>query len=110
MNNHTGYTQSNFVNALSSVKARIANILSVGVHIIESHNVMNIQNIIKAFAIDKNNISIHIFFVSFLLNCERNIRINTNAAKITPTKEKLYQYGLNVESVGIIPPLKKNEK
>jgi hypothetical protein len=75
-----------------------------------SHNTKNTHNTISELTNQKNKISIHIFFVSFLLNCERNIRINTNAAKITPTKEKLYQYGLNVESVGIIPPLKKNEK
>lgn len=96
INNHTGYTQSNFVNALSSVKARIANILSVGVHIIESHNVMNIQNIIKAFAIDKNKISIHIFLFSVLLMLWKNIAKQIRVAMSIHTKWKLKFCGLNI--------------
>ena len=62
-NNHTGKTQSNFVNALLSLSARIANILSVGFQMTVSHKVMKIQNIIRAFASDKNIISAQIFFI-----------------------------------------------
>ena len=54
INNQTGQTPSNFVKALLSVSARMANALSVGFHIIESHRVKKIQNIIRALAIDKN--------------------------------------------------------
>lgn len=72
-NNHIGYTPSNLLRLLLSVSARIAKMLSVGVHIIESHNVKKIQSIIREFAMEKNNISIHIFLFSVLFILEKNI-------------------------------------
>lgn len=96
INNHTGYTQSNFVSALSSVNARIANILSVGAHTIESHNVRNIQNIINAFAIDKKSISTHVFLFSVLLTLEKNIAKQIRVAVSIQIKWKLKFCGLNI--------------
>lgn len=96
MNSHTGYTQSNFVNVLLSVNARIANIVFVGVQIIESHKVINIQNIISEFAIEKNNISIHIFLFSVLFTLEKNIQKQIHVAISSHTKWKLKFCGLNI--------------
>lgn len=95
MNSHTGYTQSNFVKALLSVNARMANILSVGVQIIESHKVRKIQNIIKEFANAKNNISTRIFLFSVLFMLVKNIRRQIHVAISNPTKWKLKFCGLN---------------
>lgn len=86
INNPTGYTQSNFVKALLSVRARIANILSVGVPIIESHKVKNIQNIINEFASEKNNISTQIFLFSVLFMLVKNIRRQIRVAISNQTK------------------------
>ena len=96
INNHTGYTQSNFVKALLSVNARIANILSVGAQIIESHNVRNIQNIIKEFASEKNSMSIQIFLFSVLFILVKNIRRQIHVAISSPTKWKLKFCGLKI--------------
>ena len=89
INNPTGYTPSNFVRALSSVKERIANILSVGVQITESHNVKNIQSIIKEFANEKNSISAQIFLFSVLLMLLKNIRKHIRVEISSPAKWKL---------------------
>ena len=89
INNPTGYTQSNFVRALLSVSARIANMLSVGVQITESHKVKNIQNIIKEFANEKNNMSIQIFLFSVLFMLVKNIQKQIHVAINNPTKSKL---------------------
>lgn len=86
INNPIGYTPSNFVKALLSVKARIANILFVGVQIIESHKVKNIQNIIREFAIEKNKMSIQIFLFSVLFMLKKNIRKQIQVAISNPTK------------------------
>jgi hypothetical protein len=59
---------------------------SVGVHMIVSHNVRNIQNIIKAFAIDKNSISTQIFLFSVLLILEKNIAKHIQVEISRPTK------------------------
>ena len=96
INNPTGYTPSNFVRALLSVSARIANMLSVGVQITESHKVRNIQNIIKEFAIEKNNISIQIFLFSVLFMLEKNIIKQIHAASSSHTKLRLKFWGLNI--------------
>jgi hypothetical protein len=74
------------VNTLLSVNARIANILSVGFHIIESHRVMKIQNTIRAFAMDKKMISAQIFLFSVLFMLEKNIAKDIRVAKSNPTK------------------------
>ncbi|MBQ5945704.1 hypothetical protein IJL65_05000 [bacterium] len=89
MNNPTGYTPSNFVRALLSVSARIANMLFVGVQIIESHRVKNIQNIMREFAIEKNKISIQIFLFSVLFTLEKNIKKQIHAASSSHTKLRL---------------------
>jgi hypothetical protein len=73
MNSHIGYTPSNLLRLLLSVSARIAKILSVGVHMTESHRVKNIQNIINEFAMEKNNMSIQILLFSVLFILEKNI-------------------------------------
>jgi hypothetical protein len=86
INNHTGYTPSNFVKALLSVNARIAKILSVGVPITESHNVKNIQNMIREFANEKNSMSIQIFLFSVLFMLVKNIHKQIRAAMSNPTK------------------------
>ena len=86
MNNHTGYTPSNFVNALLSVNERIANMLSVGFHIIESHKVKKIQSMIRALAIDKKIISARIFLFSVLFMLEKNIAKHITVASNNPTK------------------------
>ena len=96
MNNHTGYTPSNLVRALLSVNERIANMLSVGFHIMESHNVMKIQNIINAFAIDKKIISARIFLFSVLFMLEKNIDKHIRDDNNNPTKWKLKFWGLNI--------------
>jgi hypothetical protein len=69
-----------------SVRARTANILSVGFHIIESHSVMNIQKIIRALAIDKKMISARIFLFSVLFMLEKNIDKHIRVAISNPTK------------------------
>ena len=89
INNQTGQTPSNFVKALLSVSARMANALSVGFHIIESHRVKKIQNIIRALAIDKNIISAQIFLFSVLFILEKNIDKHIRDAINKPTKCKL---------------------
>jgi hypothetical protein len=89
MNNHTGYTPSNFVRALLSVSARTANILFVGFQITESHRVKKIQKIIRAFAIEKKRISIQIFLFSVLFMLVKNIRKQIHVAINNPTKSKL---------------------
>ena len=69
-----------------SVNERIAKMLSVGLHIIVSHKVKKIQNIIRAFEIDKNIISAHIFLFSVLLMLEKNIHKQIHEATSNPTK------------------------
>ena len=96
INNHTGYTPSNFVKALLSVRERIANMLSVGVQITESHNVKNIQSIIKEFAIEMNNISAQIFLFSVLFILLKNIRRHIHVEMSSHTKCKLKFCGLNI--------------
>jgi hypothetical protein len=86
MKSHTGYTQSNFVNSLLSLNAWIANMLSVGIHITESHKVKNIHNIMRALARDVNNISIRTFLFSFLLILEKNITKHSRVDKRIHTK------------------------
>jgi hypothetical protein len=86
INNPTGYTPSNFVRALLSVSARIANMLSVGVQITESHKVKNIQNIIKEFANEKNSMSIQIFLFSVLFMLRKNINKQIHVERSSPTK------------------------
>ena len=95
-NSHTGYTPLNLVNALLSVRARIANILSVGVHITLSHNVRNIQNIIKALDIDINRISAQIFLFSVLLMLEKKETKHIQDAINNPTKWKLKFWMLSI--------------
>lgn len=94
MNNHTGYTPSNFVKALLSVNARMAKMLSVGFHITESHKVRKIQNIISALAIDRNKISAQIFLFSDLLMLEKNVHKHIQDAINIPIKCKLKFCGL----------------
>lgn len=89
INSHTGYTQSNLFNALLSVNARMAKILSVGIHITESHKVKKIQNIINALEIDKKIISAQIFLFSLLLMLEKNMHKHIREAISNPTKWKL---------------------
>ena len=86
INSQIGYTPSNLVNALLSVRARIAKILSVGVHITESHKVRKIQNMISEFASDKNIISDRIFLFSDLFILEKNIDIHIRQAISNQTK------------------------
>ena len=86
INRPIGYTQSNFVSALLSVSARIANIESVGVQITESHKVKNIQNIIREFANAKNSISIQIFLFSVLFILLKNINKQIHVEISSPTK------------------------
>ncbi len=95
-NNHTGKTPSNLVRALLSLSARIANILSVGFHIIESHKVMKIQNIMRAFARDKNMISAQIFLFSVLFILEKNREMEIRHAMSNHTKWKLKFWGLSI--------------
>jgi hypothetical protein len=86
MNNHTGYTPSNLVNALLSVRARTANMLSVGFHIMVSHRVRKIQNMIRALARDKKIISARIFLFSVLFMLEKNMAKHIHKAISKPTK------------------------
>ncbi len=86
MNSHIGKTQSNLVSALLSVNERIANILSVGFQIMVSHNVMKIQNIMRALASDKNMMSAHIFLFSVLFILEKNKEIDIRQAISNHTK------------------------
>ena len=86
MNNHIGKTQSNLVNALLSLNARIANILSVGFQMTVSHKVIKIQNIMRALARDKNIISAQIFLFSVLLILEKNKEIEIHHAMSSHTK------------------------
>jgi hypothetical protein len=60
--------------------------LSVGFHIMESHNVMKIQNMIKALAIDKKIISVRIFLFSVLFILEKNMDKHIRDANNNPTK------------------------
>jgi hypothetical protein len=86
MNSHTGKTPSNLVKALLSVSARIAKILSVGFQMTVSHKVMNIQNIMRAFASDMNIISAQIFLFSVLLILEKNKETDIHHAMSSHTK------------------------
>jgi hypothetical protein len=74
------------VRALLSVNERIANILSVGFHITESHSVIKIQNMINAFAIDKKIISARIFLFSVLFMLEKNMAKHIHVASNNPMK------------------------
>ena len=96
MNNHIGKTPSNLVNALLSVKERMANILSVGFQIIESHNVIKIQNIMRELARDKNIISAQIFLFSVLFMLEKNKEIDIRDVTSNHTKWKLKFWGLSI--------------
>ena len=103
------------VKALLSLKARIAKLLSVGFHIIESHNVIKIHSTIKAFAIDKNNISARIFLFSVLFILEKNIIEQIHVAIRIHTKWKLKFWGLNIvnkfeRDVGIYVPVSKENE
>jgi hypothetical protein len=60
--------------------------LSVGVHITESHKVKNIPNIISAFAVDRNRISAQIFLFSVLFILEKNIHKHNQEATNNHTK------------------------
>jgi hypothetical protein len=77
------------VSALLSLSERIANILSVGFHIMESHRVMKIQNMISAFAIDKKIMSARIFLFSVLFMLEKNVAKHITVANNNPIKWKL---------------------
>jgi hypothetical protein len=79
-----------------SVKARIAKILSVGIHITVSHSVKKIHNIMMLFAIEKNIISARVFLFSTLLMLEKNIHIQIHEAIKIPTKWILKLFGLNI--------------
>jgi hypothetical protein len=68
------------VNALLSLNARIANILSVGFQMTVSHKVIKIQNIMRALASDRNIISAQIFLFSVLLILEKNKEIEIRHA------------------------------
>lgn len=96
INNQTGYTPSNLVNALLSVSARMANILSVCFHMTVSPKVRNNHSIINALAIDVNNISIHIFLFSVLFIFEKNMIEHIHVAISNHTKWKLKFWGLNI--------------
>ena len=96
MNSHIGKTPSNLFNVLSLLNARIANMLSVGFQIIVSHKVIKIQNIMRAFARDKNIISARIFLFSVLLILEKNREIDIRHAMSNHTKWKLNFWGLNI--------------
>ena len=103
------------VKALLSLKARIAKLLSVGFHIIESHNVIKIHNTIRAFAIDKNNISARIFLFSVLFILEKNIIEQIHVAIRIHTKWKLKFCGLNIVNKferddGIYVPVSKENE
>ena len=60
--------------------------LSVGFQITVSHRVIKIQNIIMAFARDKNIISARIFLFSVLLMLEKNKEIDIRHAMSSHTK------------------------
>ena len=62
----------------------------------ESHNVMKIQNMIKALAIDKKIISARIFLFSVLFILEKNMDKHIRDANNNPTKWKLKFWGLNI--------------
>ena len=79
-----------------SLRARIANILSVCFHTTVSHNVRNNHKTIKALAIDINSISIRIFLFSVLFILEKNIIAHIRVAIRKPTKWKLKFWGLNI--------------
>ncbi|MBR7037145.1 hypothetical protein IKI14_04770 [bacterium] len=83
---------------LLSVSARTAKILSVGVHITESHKVKKIQKIINALEIDKKIISAQIFLFSLLLMLEKNIHKHIREAMRSPTKWRLKSCGLIIVS------------
>ena len=70
--------------------------LSVGVHIIESHRVIKIQNTISALEIERNIISDRIFLFSVLFMLEKNMEIHIRDAISRPTKWKLKFCGLNI--------------
>ena len=90
-NIHIGYTHQYLTSALSGTNAVTCSAQLYVFHTKLSHNTKNTHNTISALTNQKNKISIHIFFVSFLLNCDRKIRIRINAARRIPTSEKLYQ-------------------
>jgi hypothetical protein len=70
--------------------------LSVGVHIIESHRVIKIQNTISALEIERNIISDRIFLFSVLFMLEKNMEIHIRDAISRPIKWKLKFWGLNI--------------
>ena len=72
--------------------------LSVGVQITVSHRVRKIQNIIRAFDIDKNSISAQIFLFSVLFMLEKNIHKHIQEANKSHTKWKLKFCGLIIAS------------
>ena len=69
-----------------SLRARIANIPSVGFQITVSHNVIKIQNIMRALARDKNIIPAQIFLFSVLLMLEKNKATDIRDATSNHTK------------------------
>lgn len=85
-------------NVLLSVSARIAKMLSVGFHIMESHKVMNIQKMIMEFASDRKIISVRIFLFSVLFMLEKNIDKHIRVANKSQTKWKLKFWGLKIVS------------
>ena len=60
----------------------------------ESPNVIKIQNMINALAIDRNIISVRIFLFSVLFMLEKNIDKHIRDANNNPTKWKLKFWGL----------------
>ena len=63
---------------------------------IVSHNVIKIQNIMRAFARERNMISARIFLFSVLFMLEKNREIDIRDAINKPTKWKLKFCGLNI--------------
>ena len=98
MKSHTGYTPSNLLRMLLSLNARTAKEESVGIHITVSHSVKNIQNIMRAFVIEKNSISARIFLFSVLFMLEKNIHKQIREDISNHIKWKLKFWGLNIVS------------
>ncbi len=76
---------------------------------------MKIHKTIKAFAIDKNNISARIFLFSVLFILEKNITEQIHVAIRIPTKWKLKFWGLNIvnkleSEVGRYIPVSKEKE
>ena len=65
---------------------------------IVSHRVRKIQNIMSAFAMDKNSISAQIFLFSVLFILEKNIHKHIHEASKSHTKWKLKFWGLIIAS------------